>query len=256
MRVLAVGDIVGKTGLNKLKEVLPKIISENKIDFVIVNGENAADGMGITEKMYRDILALNVNVVTMGNHTWGKKEIFSFIEENQIIRPANYPSNNPGKGYRIFECNNKKIAVINLIGRVTMSILSENPFMIAKEIVNKIKNDVDIIIIDFHAEATAEKIALARYLDGDITILFGTHTHVQTADEDILPKGTAYITDIGMTGPKNSVIGMDIEASIKRFETSLPEKYKLADGSGKLNSVMFEIDDITNKVKEIKRVNY
>lgn len=256
MRVLAVGDIVGKTGLNKLKEVLPKIISENKIDFVIVNGENAADGMGITEKMYRDILALNVNVVTMGNHTWGKKEIFSFIEENQIIRPANYPSNNPGKGYRIFECNNKKIAVINLIGRVTMSILSENPFMIAKEIVNEIKNDVDIIIIDFHAEATAEKIALARYLDGDITILFGTHTHVQTADEDILPKGTAYITDIGMTGPKNSVIGMDIEASIKRFETSLPEKYKLADGSGKLNSVIFEIDDVTNKVKEIKRVNY
>lgn len=256
MRVLAVGDIVGKTGLNKLKEVLPKIISENKIDFVIVNGENAADGMGITEKMYRDILALNVNVVTMGNHTWGKKEIFSFIEENQIIRPANYPSNNPGKGYRIFECNNKKIAVINLIGRVTMSILSENPFMIAKEIVNKIKNDVDIIIIDFHAEATAEKIALARYLDGDITILFGTHTHVQTADEDILPKGTAYITDIGMTGPKNSVIGMDIEASIKRFETSLPEKYKLAEGTGKLNSVIFEIDDDTNKVKEIKRVNY
>ncbi len=256
MRVLAVGDIVGKTGLNKLKEVLPKIISENKIDFVIVNGENAADGMGITEKMYRDILALNVNVVTMGNHTWGKKEIFSFIEENQIIRPANYPSNNPGKGYRIFECNNKKIAVINLIGRVTMSILSENPFMIAKEIVNEIKNDVDIIIIDFHAEATAEKIALARYLDGDITILFGTHTHVQTADEDILPKGTAYITDIGMTGPKNSVIGMDIEASIKRFETSLPEKYKLADGSGKLNSVMFEIVDATNKVKEIKRINY
>ena len=137
-----------------------------------------------------------------------------------------------------------------------MSILSENPFMIAKEIVNKIKNDVDIIIIDFHAEATAEKIALARYLDGDITILFGTHTHVQTADEDILPKGTAYITDIGMTGPKNSVIGMDIEASIKRFETSLPEKYKLAEGTGKLNSVIFEIDDDTNKVKEIKRVNY
>ena len=256
MRVLAVGDIVGKTGLNKLKETLPKIISENKIDFVVVNGENAADGMGLTEKMYRDMLELNVDVVTMGNHTWGKKEIFNFIEDKQIIRPANYPSNNPGKGYRIFECNNKKIAVINLIGRVTMGVLSENPFIIAKEIVNEIKNTVDIIIIDFHAEATAEKIALARYLDGDITILFGTHTHVQTADEDILPKGTAYITDIGMTGPKNSVIGMDIKASIKRFETSLPEKYKLAEGSGKLNSVMFEVDDNTNKVKEIKRINY
>lgn len=256
MRVLAVGDIVGKTGLNKLKEVLPKIINENKIDFVIVNGENAAEGMGITEKIYRDILALNVDVVTMGNHTWGKKEIFNFIDDKQIIRPANYPNNNPGKGYRIFECNNKKIAVINLIGRVTMGILSENPFLIAKDIVNQIKNTVDIIIIDFHAEATAEKIALARYLDGEITILFGTHTHVQTADEEIFPKGTAYISDIGMTGPKKSVIGMDVEASIKRFETSLPEKYKIAEGAGKLNSIMFEIDDNTNKVKEIKRINY
>lgn len=256
MRILAVGDIVGKTGLNKLKEVLPKIISENNIDFVIVNGENAADGMGITEKMYRDILSFNVDVVTMGNHTWGKKEIFNFIDDKQIIRPANYPSNNPGKGYRIFECNNKKIAVINLIGRVTMGVLSENPFLVTKDIINEIKNNVDIIIIDFHAEATAEKIALARYLDGDITILFGTHTHVQTADEEILPKGTAYISDIGMTGPKKSVIGMDIEASIKRFETSLPEKYKVAEGTAKLNSVMFEIDDNTNKVKEIKRINY
>ena len=256
MRVLAVGDIVGKTGLNKLKEVLPKIISENKIDFVIVNGENAADGMGITEKMYRDMLELNVDVVTMGNHTWGKKEIFNFIDDKQIVRPANYSRNNPGKGYRIFECNNKKIAVINLIGRVTMGILSENPFLVAKDIINEIKNNVDIIIIDFHAEATAEKIALARYLDGEVAILFGTHTHVQTADEEIFPKGTAYITDIGMTGPKKSVIGMDIEASIKRFETSLPEKYKIAEGVGKLNSVMFEIDDNTNKVKEIKRINY
>lgn len=256
MRVLAVGDIVGKTGLNKLKEVLPKIISENKIDFVIVNGENAADGMGITEKMYRDMLELNVDVVTMGNHTWGKKEIFNFIDDKQIVRPANYSRNNPGEGYRIFECNNKKIAVINLIGRVTMGVLSENPFLVAKDIINEIKNNVDIIIIDFHAEATAEKIALARYLDGEVAILFGTHTHVQTADEEIFPKGTAYITDIGMTGPKKSVIGMDIEASIKRFETSLPEKYKIAEGVGKLNSVMFEIDDNTNKVKEIKRINY
>ena len=202
------------------------------------------------------MLELNVDVVTMGNHTWGKKEIFSFIDDKQIVRPANYPNNNPGKGYRIFECNNKKIAVINLIGRVTMGVLSENPFVIAKDIVNEIKNIVDIIIIDFHAEATAEKIALARYLDGDITILFGTHTHVQTADAEIFPKGTGYITDIGMTGPKNSVIGMDIKASIKRFETSLPEKYKLAEGTAKLNSVMFEIDDNTNKVKEIKSINY
>ena len=254
MRILAVGDIVGRTGLQKLKDVLPKVIKENNIDFVIVNGENAADGMGITEKMYKDILALNVNVVTMGNHTWGKKEIFNFIDDEHIIRPANYPENNPGKGYRVFECKGKKIAVINLIGRTTMAVLSENPFLKAKEIVEKIKNTVDIIAIDFHAEATAEKIAMAHYLDGDISILYGTHTHVQTADEEILEKGTAYITDIGMTGPKKSVIGMDIEASIKRFETSLPEKYKIAEGKAKFNSCMFEIDDETNTVIDIKRI--
>jgi len=255
MKVLTVGDIVGKTGLEKLKEILPKVIEENNIDFVIVNGENAADGMGITEKMYKELLNLNVDVVTMGNHTWGKKEIFNFINDKHIIRPANYSSNNPGKGYDIYECKNKQIAVINLIGRTTMQVLSENPFIVAKDIINEIKDAVDIIIIDFHAEATAEKIALGYYLDGDITILFGTHTHVQTADEEILEKGTAYITDIGMTGPKKSVIGMDVDVSIKRFETSLPEKYKVAEGKGKFNSCMFEIDEQTNKVIKIERIN-
>lgn len=255
MRILAVGDIVGKSGLQKLKETLPKIVKENYIDFVIVNGENAADGMGLTEKMYREILSLNVNVVTMGNHTWGKKEIFNFIDDKHIIRPANYPDNNPGKGYEIYECKNKQIAVINLIGRTTMPVLSENPFLAAKDIINEIKEAVDIIIIDFHAEATAEKIALGYYLDGDATVIYGTHTHVQTADETILEKGTGYITDIGMTGPEKSVIGMDVEVSIKRFETSLPEKYKIADGKAKFNSCMFEIDDKTNKVKCIERIN-
>lgn len=255
MRVLAVGDIVGRTGLQKLKEVLPKVVKENYIDFVIVNGENAADGMGLTEKMYKEILSLNVNVVTMGNHTWGKKEIFNFIEDKHIIRPANYTPNNPGKGYEIFECKGKNIAVINLIGRTTMQVLSENPFLVAKDIINEIKPVVDIIIIDFHAEATAEKIALAYYLNGDATIIFGTHTHVQTADEEILENGTAFITDIGMTGPKKSVIGMDVDVSIKRFETSLPEKYKIAEGEGKFNSCMFEIDDKTNKVVKIERIN-
>lgn len=255
MRVLAVGDIVGKTGLQKLKEVLPAVIKENYIDFVVVNGENAADGMGITEKMYREILSLNVNVVTMGNHTWGKKEIFNFIDDKHIIRPANYTHNNPGKGYEIFECKGKNIAVINLIGRTTMQVLSENPFLVARDIINEIKPVSDIIIVDFHAEATAEKIALAYYLDGDATIVFGTHTHVQTSDEEILEKGTAFITDLGMTGPKKSVIGMDIGVSLKRFETSLPEKYKIAEGEGKFNSCMFEIDDKTNKVVRIERIN-
>ncbi len=255
MRILAVGDIVGKSGIQKLKETLPSVVKENNIDFTIVNAENAADGMGLTEKMYKDILALGVNIVTMGNHTWGKKEIFNFIDDKQIIRPANYPNNNPGRGYEIFECNGKSICVINLIGRVTMTVLSENPFLIAKDIISEIKEAVDIIVIDFHAEATAEKMALAYYLDGEATIIYGTHTHVQTADETILEKGTAFITDIGMTGPKKSVIGMDVDVSIKRFETALPEKYKVAEGKSKFNGVMFEIDDKKNKVVKIERIN-
>lgn len=255
MNILAVGDIVGNSGLNKLKKCLPQVIKDNNVDFVIVNGENAADGMGLTQKMYKDMLNLKVDVVTMGNHTWGKKDIFSFIDDEHIIRPANYTSNNPGKGYNIYEKNGKKIAVINLIGRVTMGVLSENPFIVAKEIISKIKSKVDIIIVDFHAEATAEKIALSYYLDGEVTAIFGTHTHVQTADAKILKNGTAYITDIGMTGPKDSVIGMDIDVSIKRFETSLPEKYKVAEGEAMFNSCLLKINDNTNKVEEIMAIN-
>ena len=254
MRILAVGDLVGESGVRKLKEMLPKIKKEENIDFVITNGENSAGGMGITERNFKEILEAGTNVITMGNHTWGKKDIFKFIDNPQLLRPANYPKGVVGKGLGIYECKGKKIAVINLIGRVDINILSENPFIIAKEIIDEIKEKVDIIIIDFHAEATAEKIAMARFLDGKVTALYGTHTHVQTADEQIFTGGTAYITDIGMTGPKNSVIGMDIEASIKRFETTLPEKYKLAEGECIFNAVIFEIDDKTNKVTEIKRI--
>lgn len=199
IRVLAVGDIIGKSGLKKLKEILPNIVNKEGIDFVIVNGENSADGMGITEKIYKEILSLDVDVVTMGNHTWAKKEIFEIIEDEKIIRPANYPENNPGRGYNIYECNGKRIAVINLIGRITMLVLSENPFLEVKKIINEIKDKSDIIIVDFHAEATAEKIAMGYYLDGEVNVVFGTHTHVQTSDEKILKNGTGYITDIGMT---------------------------------------------------------
>lgn len=255
MRILAVGDLVGESGVRKLKELLPKIKKEENIDFVITNGENSAGGMGITEKNFKDIIDAGTNVITMGNHTWGKKDIFKFIDNPQLLRPANYPKGVVGKGLGIYEYKDKKIAVMNLIGRVDINILSENPFIIAKEMVDEIKNNVDVIIIDFHAEATAEKIAMARFLDGKVTALYGTHTHVQTADEQIFRGGTAYITDIGMTGPKNSVIGMDIEASIKRFETTLPEKYKLAEGECIFNAVIFEIDDETNKVTQIKRIN-
>lgn len=255
MKILAIGDIVGTIGINELKTKLESIKKEENIDFVIVNGENAGEGMGITEKNFNDIISLGVDVVTMGNHTWGKKDIFKFINNSKLIRPANYPEGVLGKGYTISECNGKKIAVINLIGRIDINVLSENPFLKAKKIIEKIKGQVDIIVIDFHAEATAEKIALGYYLDGEATIIFGTHTHVQTADEKILPKGTGYITDIGMTGPENSVIGMDIKASIKRFETTLPERYKCAEGKGMLNAVIFQIDEKTSKVVSIKRIN-
>ena len=254
MKILAVGDIVGEAGVRKLKEELPKIKKEYNIDFVITNGENFAGGMGINERNFNDMLEAGTNVVTMGNHTWGKKDIFKFIDHPQLLRPANYPKGVVGKGLGIYECKGKKIAVMNFMGRVDINILTENPFIMARDMVNEIKDNVDMIIIDFHAEATAEKIAMARYLDGKITAIFGTHTHVQTADEQILPNGTAYITDIGMTGPKNSVIGMDAQASIKRFETTLPEKYKLAEGECMLNSVIFEIDDETNKAVGITRI--
>ena len=256
MKILAVGDIVGESGVKKLKELLPKIKQEEGIDFVITNGENSAGGMGITEKNFKDIIEAGTNVITMGNHTWGKKDIFKFIDDPQILRPANYPKGVVGKGLGIYECNGKKIAVMNFMGRVDINILTENPFIMAREMVENLRGKADIIVIDFHAEATAEKIAMARFLDGKATIIFGTHTHVQTGDEQILPNGTAYITDLGMTGPKNSVIGMDIQASIKRFETALPEKYKLAEGECILNAVVFEIDDTSNRVISIKRLNY
>ena len=254
MNVLAVGDLVGSAGIKKFKETLRDLRNEKNIDFVIVNGENSAEGMGITEKNFNDILAEKVDVITMGNHTWGKKDIFKFINHPKLIRPANYPAGVQGKGYNIYECKNKKIAVINLIGRVDMNVLSENPFLIAKDIVEKIKNNVDMIFVDFHAEATAEKIAMGHYLDGKVTAVYGTHTHVQTADEQILEKGTGYITDIGMTGPKHSVIGMDISASIKRFETTLPERSKIAVGENIFNSVIFNVDENTNTVTKIERI--
>lgn len=255
MKILAVGDIVGENGLRKAKEVLPNFKRENEIDFIVMNGENAAGGIGITQNLFKDMLYAGADVVTMGNHTWGKKDIFNFIDHPQLIRPANYAKGVVGKGYTIRECKNKKIAVINLIGRTDMSVLSENPFILINDILEEVKPKSDIIIVDFHAEATAEKIAMGYYLDGRVNIVFGTHTHVQTADEQILENGTAYITDIGMTGPKKSVIGMDIVASIKRFETTLPEKYKLAQGACVLNGCIFELNETTCQITNIKRIN-
>ncbi len=254
MNILAVGDIVGNCGVNKLKEELQNIKNKYKIDFVIVNGENAAEGMGLTIKNFKDIISAGTDCITMGNHTWGKKEIFQIIDEPQLLRPINYPEGVCGKGYNIYSCKDKRIAVINAMGRAEINIQTENPFLQVKKVVDEIKNKVDIIFLDFHAEATAEKQAMAYFLDGEITAMFGTHTHVQTADEKILEKGTGYITDIGMTGPKNSILGMDRDAALKRFLTALPEKYKIADGETMLNACIFKLDDNTNKVIQIERI--
>ncbi len=255
MNIFIIGDIVGIPGVKKVKEELPKLIKDRKIDFVIANGENSADGMGITSKIFKDLMFSGVNVVTMGNHTWGKKDIFNIIDNKNLIRPANYPKGVFGNGYGIYECKGKKIAVINLIGRVDMNVLSENPFIKADEIINKVKDEADFIVVDFHAEATAEKIAMGYYLDGRVTCLFGTHTHVATADETILENGTAYITDIGMTGPKKSVIGMEVEASIKRFLTTLPERYKVSsDENIVLNGGILKVDSESCRAEKIERI--
>ena len=254
MKILAIGDLVGDIGLNKLKETLPNLIEAENIDFVIANVENVAGGMGISTNNFQILDNMNIDVMTMGNHTWGKKDIFSFIDNQKILRPANYSKGIPGHGYNIYECKGKKIAVISLIGRTSMNVLSENPFIVIDEILEKIKGQADLIFVDFHAEATAEKIAMKYYLDGRVTAIFGTHTHVQTADEEVTKKGTGYITDIGMTGPKYSVIGMDIDVSIKRFVTTLPERYKLASGKAFLNGCVFEIDDENCRTKAVYRI--
>ena len=254
MNILAIGDIVGEIGVKKIVKELPKLKEKYNIDFCIINGENSAGGMGITKKIFDSLINAGADVITMGNHTWGKKDIFSFIDK-RIVRPANYTKGLPGNDYSIVNKNNKRIAVINLIGRTSMGILSENPFIVANDIYNKLKNQVDIFVLDFHAEATAEKIAMGYYMDGKYTIVYGTHTHVQTADEQILEKGTAYITDVGMTGPKKSVIGMDVGVSFKRFVTSLPERYKLADSEAMINGCVFKINDETNRTEEIIRIN-
>ena len=212
--------------------------------------------MGITKNILKDLYALGVDVITMGNHTWGKKDIFSFIdEEERLIRPANYAEGVCGKGSTLLNCKGKKIGVINLIGRVNTGGSYDSPFTVADKEIEKLKlKGADIIIVDFHAEATAEKIALGYYLKDKVNILFGTHTHVQTADEKIYDSGMGYITDVGMTGPVDSIIGMDVNAAMKRFLTQIPERYVCADGTFMLNGVVFEYDENHKKVMNITRI--
>ena len=255
MNILIIGDIVGQSGVNKIKNDLPNLIKEKNIDFVIANGENSSDGMGITSKIFKELIACGVNVITMGNHTWGKKDIFNIIDNKNLIRPANYPKDIPGNGYGIFDYNGKKIAVINLIGRASMNVLSDNPFIKADEIINKIKDETDIIIIDFHAEATAEKIAMGYNLENRVSCVFGTHTHVQTADEKILDSGMAYITDVGMTGPSESVLGLKKEIAVHRFKTGEWTHYECSTNKAIFNAIEIEYDDNTKKAVSIKRIN-
>jgi metallophosphoesterase (TIGR00282 family) len=254
MNILFIGDVVGRPGRNFLKQNLNRLIKEYSVDFVIINGENSAGGVGVTKSTYDELIEYGADIITLGNHAWSKKEVFGFIEEaDNLVRPANYPHGTPGKGYAIKEKNGQRVAVINISGRVYLDCL-ECPFITVDKILNEIKDKADIIIVDFHAEATSEKQALGWYLDGRVKAVLGTHTHVQTSDERILPNGTAYITDVGMTGPMNSILGVKKEIIIKKFTTGMPARFEVADGEVILGAVLIKLDN-NNKVIDFFRIN-
>ncbi len=256
MNILFIGDIVGAPGRKAVKEILPVISQRFSPDLVIANGENAAAGLGIIWKNAEELFDYGIDIITMGNHTWSKSEIYDFIDdEKRIIRPLNVSDRWPGQGVAVVSVNSIKVAVIDLIGRVSM-IPSDCPFDAADGVLEELRSGDDpaVIVVDFHAEATSEKNALARYLDGRISLFAGTHTHVQTADECILPKGTGYITDVGMTGPTESVIGMEINSSIRRFTYKLPVPYRVADGPYIFSAVIASVDEKTGKTLRITRI--
>lgn len=255
MRTLIIGDIVGKPGRLAVKETLPGIKQELKIDFIVANAENAAGGNGITKDIALELFSYGVNVLTMGNHVWDKKEIYALIEkEHRILRPANYPPGTPGTGARVFSTvDNVKVGIMNLSGRVFLSNL-DCPFRMADRLVEALQRETPVILVDFHAEATSEKIALGKYLDGRVSAVVGTHTHVQTADDTILPGGTAYLTDLGMTGPRDGVIGVKKELVIEKFLTQQPVRFEVADGPYQFNAVVVDVDELTGTCREIRRV--
>ncbi len=255
MKVLFVGDIVGEAGRKALKEAVPKIVERLKIDLIIANAENAAGGFGITQKVAEEIFSLGVNILTSGNHIWDKKEAVTYItQENRLLRPANYPEGAPGYGSLIINSSaGEKVAILNLSGRVFMNQM-DCPFNVAKREIPKLKAETNIIIVDFHAEATSEKSAFGWFLDGKVSAVIGTHTHVQTADETILPKGTAFITDVGMTGPVNSIIGIKKEQIIEKFLTQIPVRFETAKGPSILSGVVIEIDSKTGCATAIHRL--
>ena len=256
MRILFIGDIVGKPGRELVRRGLGTLVDHHNIDFVIANAENAAAGFGITREIGEQLLDWGVEVMTSGNHIWDKKEALDYIGiEPRLLRPANYPAGAPGNGsYLARTQRDESIGVINIMGRVFMLNI-DDPFTVVQREIDRLRERTRTIFVDFHAEATSEKIAMGWHLDGKVSAVIGTHTHVQTADERILPKGTAYLTDVGMTGPHDSIIGVEIEPALGRFLTALPSKFETATGNPRLNAVVVETDPKTGLAVDIERLS-
>jgi 2',3'-cyclic-nucleotide 2'-phosphodiesterase len=256
MRILFIGDIIGKPGRRAVRELLPRLVAERSVDFVIANCENAAAGFGITRDVVEELYGDRIDVLTSGNHVWDKREVEDFIDDYEtLLRPANYPDGVPGRGSVVMPApGGVYVGVLNLAGRVFMPPV-DCPFRSAEREVQKIRQKTPIIIVDFHAEATSEKQALSWFLDGKVTAVVGTHTHVQTADEGIRPDGSAYISDAGMTGPFDSVIGTRKEAVLERFLRQVPNKFDVARGDIRLQGVLIEADDKTGRALKIERIS-
>ena len=252
-RVLCVGDVVGGPGMDRIRRSLRRLKNSLGADFVIVNGENASV-VGITPDQAEDILDAGADVITLGNHSFGKREIVHYMEDSdRILRPANYAPQAPGRGWAVYESRFGDVAVIDLIGRCAMDYTPDNPFLLVEKILKKIT--AKIILVEIHAEATSEKLAMGYMLDGRVSAVWGTHTHVPTADARVLPKGTGYVTDLGMTGPRESVLGIRPELSIAKFRGDLTERYRWADGPTKLEGVLFTIDASTGKCLRAERID-
>ena len=252
INLLAVGDVVATAGLNCLKTLLPKLKQEKKIDFCVVNGENTAI-LGLLPRQAEEIFDAGADVITMGNHTWGKRELVPYMHTKGILRPANLPPQQPGMGWDIFETQFGQVAVIDLIGRCAMDYTPDNPFLLVEKILPKLRTK--LIFVELHAEATSEKLAMGWMLDGRVSAVWGTHTHVQTADERILPGGTGYLTDRGMTGPRDSVLGIKPELSIQKFRGDLTRRYEPAPGPCKLEGCIFTIDTHSGRCTAAERVS-
>lgn len=254
MKILVVGDVVGLIGVAHIEKNLWRIRDEKKIDFCVLNGENASEIGGLCRNDAGRLLDAGADVITLGNHTWGRRDIYDMLDQSEcIIRPANYSPGVPGMGYTIMKVLGYRVLCINLIGTVNMES-EASPFHAADKILNSEKGEYDIAIVDFHAEATSEKIAMGRYLDGRVSVVFGTHTHVQTADEQILPKGTAYITDVGMSGPMNGILGVASDIIIQRFLTHMPARFMVADGDVRAHGAIIDVDESTGKSRKIERI--